>query len=110
MGVRAATGLHVGDLFRMIDVGDIPDAYAIHPVLAGTGGHTLGATIDAVTTAFGGDEQEVAIDRRITLPRRAEHGLPQHRLPRIGDVPDREPTEVPLKDIVAAERQVGVRV
>jgi hypothetical protein len=70
--------------------------------------HAALAAVLAVAAALGGDEEQVADDRRVALRRDALDGGEHRRLRRVAHVPDREAGEVALVDEVALERQVGV--
>jgi hypothetical protein len=108
--VRAAAGLHGRDGARTCGIGDVVDADAQQPLLAHGVLHPLRAAVEATAAILGGEEEQVAIDRGITLLRPARRRAGERRRERIGDVPDLEAAEVPLVEVVPAERQVGVRV
>ena len=107
--VRAAARLHVDDLFRMGHVRDVVDSHADRPVLAHGILNALCAAIRAVAGALGRNEEQVAVDRRIALPRRAYGRVLENGIRGVRDVPHLESAEVALEDVVAAEGQVGVR-
>ena len=104
--VRALARLHVLDEAGCRGVGDVVDADARHVVRRVL--HTTLRAVVAVATAFRGDEEQVADDRRITLRGDACNGGHHHRMHRIADIPDGEAGEVALIDVVIAERDVGV--
>ena len=107
--VRAAAGLHVGDVLRAGDVGDVEDADAAQPILADRLGHALDAAVDPPRQAFARHEQQVLVDRDVALRRRADIRHHRHRLGRVADVVDLEAVVVALDRVLPAERQIGVR-
>src|SRR5262249_9565715 len=67
MGVRPAAGLHGGDLLRVVHVADVEDADAAEALRARLVRYALRATVDAATDLLDRHEQQVAVDRDVTL-------------------------------------------
>jgi len=114
VGVRAAAGLHLRDLLRLRDVGDVEDADALDTVGAGrwrrwasraacsicgricrrgwgrscTCGcwESLGAAVEPSVGRFNRHEQKMAVDRDVALAAGADDGGDQLDLRRVGDV------------------------
>ena len=104
--VRAFAGLHVLHELRRLRIRHVEDPDTSHVILRIL--HAAALAIVAVARPLGGDEQQVAVNRRITLRGDAlDHGR-HGRLGGVGDVPDRETSEVRLVDVVGAESEVGV--
>src|SRR5689334_7811969 len=108
MRVRTAAGLDVADRFRVSDVADVEDADSAQTILADGVLDAAGAAVDARTEIFAGDEEQILVDRDVTLRSRAEVRSLDHRLMRIGDIPDLIAAEAPLEDVIPEEREVGV--
>src|SRR5439155_26507511 len=68
--VRAATGLHVADVFRAGDVADVEDADPTQAYLADGILDPLRAAVDAPAQTLARDEEEILIDRHVALRRR----------------------------------------
>ena len=107
--VRSAAGLHVGDVLRAGDVGDVEDADAAQPILAHRLGNALDAAVEPPRQSFARHEQQVLVDRDVALRRRADIGHHRRRLDRIGDVVDLEAVVVALDGVLPRERQIRVR-
>src|SRR3977135_2806632 len=136
MRVRAAAGLHFGNLLGLRDVGDVEDADALDSVRAGrwrrwpswaargicgricrrrwrwsrTCGcwESLAPTVEPSVGRFYRHEQKMAIDRDVALPAGADHGGEQLDVRRAGDVIKINAAVVPHKQGGAVEGQVGV--
>ena len=70
--VRAAAGLHVGDVLRIIDVRDVEDSKSAHTIRLTV---SRGASLPQSRRAVGAsarDEEQILIDRHIALRRRAD--------------------------------------
>ena len=67
------------------------------------------AAVETGARILRGEEEQVAIDRRVALLRAARRGVRERRRRRVGDVPDLEAAEVALVEVLPAERHVGVR-
>ena len=107
--VRAAAGLHGRHLLRVLQVGDVEDADAAEPFDADGLRDAAGAAVETAAVLLDRHEQQVAVDRDVTLSARAGDGGDQLRLPRVFDVVGREPVEVAHHDVDALEGEVGVR-
>src|SRR5262249_20805961 len=70
--MRSATRLHVRDEFGMRDVGDVENANAAESLLAHRIRDVRRAAVVARAVRLAGDENQIAVDRRITLTRRAQ--------------------------------------
>ncbi len=109
MRVRAAAGLHVLDVLRMRDVGDVEDTDAAHAHLAHCFRHALTAAVVATRLPFSRHEEQVLVDRDVALRRRAVVRGLELGLTRIRDVPHLVAVVVALNDVVADEGDIGVR-
>ena len=108
--VRAAAGLHGGDLLRLAEVADVEDADAAEALRRSTvSGHALRAAVDAAARLLDRHEQQVAVDRHVALAAGAHDRREQPRLLRRLDVVGVEAVEVAEEQVGAAEREVGVR-
>ena len=110
VGVRAAAGLHAGQLHGVVEVADVEDPHAAEAV--GTDGRVRGealrATVDPSPGLLHGHEQQVAVHRRVALPARAHERRTQRRVGRVGDVVDLEAVEAADDRVVTGEGEVGV--
>ena len=106
--VRAAAGLHRGDLLRLLHVGDVEDADAAEPLVAHRRLDALRAAVDAAARLLDRHEEQVAVHRHVALAAGADDRRQQLRLLRVLDVVGVEAVEVADEEMVAAERQVGV--
>ena len=68
MRVAAAAGLHLADLHRTGDIGDVEDAQAAEPLIADALGYPAQPAIDARAAVLHAHEQQVADDRHVALP------------------------------------------
>ena len=100
--VRAAARLHVADVLRIRDVGDVEDAQTAKSLLAHRVLHALAAAVEAAGESLARDEQKVLVDRHVALRRRAVVRRLERRVARIRDVPD-------LVAVVAPLDRVAVR-
>ena len=101
--MRAAAGLHGGDLHRVGDVADVEDPHALEPRADGR----VGAAVDPGAGLLDRHEQQVAVDRHVALAAGAHHVGDVGRVGRVGDVVDVEAVEVADEGVVAAEGEVG---
>ena len=108
VGVGAAAGLHVGDVLRIRDIGDVEDPDPAEPVRAHRVAHALGAAVDPAALALTRDEQEILVHRDVALRRGAEILGLEGRLGRVGNIPHLEPVVVALDRVVAGEGEVGI--
>ena len=81
--VRAAAGLHGRDLLRLPDVGDVEDAHAAEALRADGRLDALRAAVEAAARLLDRHEQQVAVDRHVTLAARADDRREQRRLLRV---------------------------
>ena len=109
VGVRAAAGLHVADVLRRRDVGDVEDPDAAEALGAHRVLDALRAAVEAARGALARHEEQVLVHRDVALRRRAEVADRERRLGGVGNVPDLEAVVVALDGVLAGERQVGVR-
>ena len=106
VGVGSFAGLDVLDQPGMRGIGDVVDPHARHVIRRIL--DSAFRAIVAIAGPFGGDEEQVAVDRRIALRRDAgNHGDLGGRRG-IAHIPDREAGEVALVDVLAVERKIGV--
>ena len=82
----------------------------MHPLLAHAVLDALRAAVQPAAGVLRRHEEQVSVDRHVALLGEADVMIGEHGLERVGDVPDLEAAEVALVDVVAAEREVGVRV
>ena len=108
VGVRAAAGLHVADVARVVPVADVEDADAAQPVMADGVPHAFGAAVQPAAGGLARHEQQVAEHRHVALRAGAHVRLAQRRPGRVADVPHLPAAVVALDGVVADERQVGV--
>ena len=66
------------------------------------------AAVRARARLLRGHEEQVLVDRHLTLAARADHGGPDRGVRRVGDVVDLEAVEVPDERVPALEREVRV--
>src|SRR5688572_8776680 len=108
MRMRSTAGLHVRDVLRIPDVGDVEDANAAQPIVAHRTRHTLRAAVETASRAFTRYEQQVPVDRHIALRRRTDEGFYDARRARVGDVPDLEAVVIALEHVVVPEREIRI--
>src|SRR6185295_11548897 len=65
--VRPAAGLHLPDLARAREVGDVEDAQAAEALLAYVLAHALAPAVDAAARLLHRHDQEIADDRYVAL-------------------------------------------
>ncbi len=97
-----------GQLHRVADVADVEDAHAAEALEVHGAGGTLSAAVDAAARLFDRHEEQVAVDRHVTLTARTHERRAQGRRCGIRDVVDLEAVEVADDGVVTAEREVGV--
>ena len=107
VGVRAAAGLHVRDVLRTADVGDVEDANPAEPFVTDVFA-SAPLAVQASAQPLAGDEEEVRVHRDIALGRGAHIGNDRDRVGRVGDVPHLDAVVVALDGVVPGEGQVGV--
>ena len=106
--VRAAAGLHVGDVLRGRDVGDVEDADAAQPVVADLLPHALVTAVQPPAQALAGHEQQVLEHGDVALRRGTVVRHDGDRIRRVRDVPDLDAVVVALDRVGAGEGEVGV--
>ena len=107
--VRPATRLHIGEVLRVVDVGDVEDAKSTDAVAAHDLARRVLAAVEPRRWRLGGDEEQVVVHGHVALRRRAERGIAQLGRGRVGDVPDLEAVVVALDHVCPVECEVGVR-
>ena len=107
--VRAAAGLHVGDVLRAGDVGDVEDADAAQPILAHRLGHALDAAVERGPSVLRPTRTAGSCRprRRSATPGR-RRSSPAPASTGFDDVEDLEAVVVALDRVLAGERQIGV--
>ena len=108
MRVRATAGLHVADVARVLDVGDVEDADAAKAISADRRLHPLSAAVEAAGESFAGNEEEVLVHGDVALRGGADVGRHEGRTGRVGDVPHLVPVVAALEDERPLEGQVRV--
>ena len=106
--VRTAAGLHVREVLRIVDVGDVEDAETADAILAHRLARRLRAAVETRRRRLGRHEEQILVDRNVALRRRAELADAKARRGGIRDVPDLEAVVVALDDVRAVEAEVGV--
>src|SRR5207249_11964335 len=106
--VRAAAGLHVCDVLRIVDVRDVEDPETANALPTHRLTRALGSAIEPRGSGLGGHEQQVLVDGDVALRRGADLSGAQLRRRRIRDIPDLKAVVVALNDIRAGETEVGV--
>ena len=91
-----------GSCTGLLDVADVEDADAAEALRVDRAGRALGAAVDAAARLFDRHEEQVAVDRHVTLAARAHERRAQGRRGGIGDVVDLEAVEVADDGVVAA--------
>ena len=109
MRVRPAAGLHLADLARAREVGDVEDAQAAEALVAHVLGHALTPAVDAAARLFHGHDQEIADDGDIALSAGTDHRAEQGGRLGIGEAVDVEAVVVAGHQHVTGERHVGLR-
>src|SRR5690606_4511547 len=89
--------------------GDVEDAHAAEALGAHRALHAAGAAVEAAARLLDRHEEQVAVDRHVTLAAGADDRRQQLRVTRVGDVVDVEPAEVADEELIAAEGEVRVR-
>ncbi len=102
-------GLHGGHLFRLAHVGDVEDADAAEALGADRFLNALRSAVEPAACLFHRHDQQVAVDRHVSLTARAHDGGDEPGLPRIFDVVGIEPVEAAEEEMIPLEREVGVR-
>ncbi len=69
----------------------------------------LGAAVDSAARLLDRHDQQVAADRYVSLPSRTDHRGDQLRPGRVRDVVDVEAAEIADEQLVALEREIGIR-
>ena len=110
MRVGPAAGLHVTHILRVGDVADVEDADPADPLVAHRVLDALCAAVQAPAVGLAGDEQQVLVDRDIALRSGTNVAGREHRLRRIGDVPDLVPIVVALDRVLTQEGEIRIRV
>src|SRR6266550_1898978 len=107
--MRAAASLHVPDVFRIRDVGDVEDAKTAQSIMADRVLHALRSAIEPSAVALTGNEKEISEDGNIALRRRAEVSRLEGGRARVGDIPDLITVVAALDRVGTRERQIGIR-
>src|ERR1051325_6404996 len=110
MRVRAAARLNVADISRVRDVADGEDAEAAQTILADGVFDRFHTAVDAGGSSLTGDEEEVPINGDVALRCGANEAFLEYRRGGIGDIPELIAVIVALDDVVAEEREIGVRL
>ena len=106
--MRAAAGLHGGHLAGLAHVGDVEHADAAEALVADGRLDAAGAAVDAAARLLDRHDQQIAVNRDVALPARADHRGDEARVLRILDVVGIEAVEVADEELLAFERQIGV--
>src|SRR5438552_15831286 len=110
MRMRAAAGLYVREDARVIEIADVDHAHAAEALRTGVLAHALRATIDTSISRLAREKEQVLVDGHVILLLRARLRGHKGRARGVGHVPDREPLEVALNDVMPCECQVRVHV
>ena len=97
-----------GSWHRVALVADVEDPDAAEALRVDRAGGALAAAVDAAAGLLDRHEEQVAVDRHVTLAARAHEGAAQGRVGRVGDVVELEAVEVAHDRRVAGEGEVGV--
>ena len=109
VGMRSPAGLHGGHLFRLAHVADVEDADAAEALGADRLLNALRSAVEPAPRLFHRHDQQVAVDRHVSLAARAHHGGDEPGLPRILDVVGIEPVKAAEEEMVPLEREVRER-
>ena len=110
MRMGSAARLHGGYLFRLSDVADVEDPDAAKTLGADRSLDTSCAAVDPATRLFDRHEQEVAVNRHVTLAAGAHHRRELPWLPGVLDVVDIEPMKIADEHLALTECEIGVRL
>ena len=108
VSVRPAARLDGGDLLRFADVRDVEDANAAEPFGVHRRLDAGVAAVDAASRLLDRHEQQVSVDRDVTLAAGTHHRGHQLRLARILDGVGVETVEIAGEEPIARERDVRV--
>ena len=90
------------------EITDIEDTDTAEAVRADGRVNALRSTIDASASLLHGHEEQISIDRNISLSSRTNHGCDRMGLCRVLNGVGGKPVEVAHEQVVARERDVGV--
>ena len=107
--MRAAAGLHRRHLHRLLHVLDVEHAHAAEALGADRRLDALRAAIEPPARLFDRHHEQRALHRHVALATRADDRRHELRLRRVRDVVDVEPVEIADEQMVAAEREIGIR-
>ncbi len=107
--MRAAAGLHLADLARTSQIADVEDAYAAEPVNADVLADALQSAVNAPTGLLDRHDQQIADDRHVTLPARADDGAVQLGDALVVELVDIETVIAAGDHLVVREGHVGIR-
>ena len=108
MGVRAAAGLHGGDLPGLREVADVEHAQAAEAFLRDVFHHALQAAVQPAAGFLDRHQQQVADDGHVALAARADHRADQRRHAIGAEAVGVEAVVVADHQHVAGKRHVGV--
>src|ERR1051325_6026755 len=94
----------------MIEIGNVEDANAVEALGAHGVRHTLRPTIHATVSVLHGHEEQIAVDRRITLAAGTHDGRAHLGRSAIADVDDLDAVPATLEHEVAAKGEIGIPV
>src|SRR5688572_32661116 len=104
MGMGAPARLDRRHLTRPMEIADVEDADAAHPLGAHRVLDALDAAVHTAARLLDRHDQQAAVHRHVTLAAGADDGGDEPRLPRDLDVVDVEAVEAADEREVAAER------
>ena len=108
MGVRSAAGLDGRDLLRGPDVADVEDPHAAEALGVHSAVGTRCTAVDPAVVLLDRHEQQIAVNRHIALPARADDRGQQLGLPSPADVIDVEAVEVTDEQLAVRDGHVAV--
>ena len=76
--------------------------------MSGACGHALGTAVDSPAILLDGNEQQVPVDRRVTLTTGTDERRAQSGVGRIGNVVNLEPVEVAHDGVITGDGEVRV--
>jgi len=103
-----AAGLHVADVLGIRDVGDVEDPDAAQSDGAHRVVDSLAAAVDPPGIPLTRNEEEVLVDRDVALGRGTVVAHLERRFRRLANVPHLIAVVIPLNDVGAGERQIGI--
>src|SRR2546423_680739 len=106
--MRAAAGLDISDLLRMIDVRHVEDADAAESLGADRVGYPSAGAVESAAGLLDRHEHQVFVDREIALAAGADHRRAKPGRAWVRDIPDLESVEAALIQVVPHEGQIGI--